>query len=309
LTAVLTTLLRVEGSIDRKVKVLAREPAIFTSTAPSEIVTCRLSDGNKVKLLCKYGGQRSDGYHSRGGVPYEAEVYRNVLQPLDISKANYYGAYQDDVTDKTWLILKYLGRSFRVTKAPRLDAVCLAARWIGRFHAINEPCLSIPSTEFLTVYDENYLFGWSRRTLLLASELKLSSQWLKGLCRLWKEIVNELLLPPTTIIHGEYYPENILIRGKVIYPVDWESAAIAVGEIDLATVTEGWSRKIARQCEFEYQKARWPEGAPADFMRRLDAARLFVEFRWLGDLDYQKDANTLSGFKRLRSAGKRLGFI
>jgi hypothetical protein len=57
-----------------------------------------------------------------------------------------------------------------------------------------------------------------------------------------------------------------------IYPVDWESAAVAAGEIDLAALTEGWPPGFVEQCELEYQRARWPEGPPTGFERRLAAA-------------------------------------
>ena len=42
------------------------------------------------------------------------------------------------------------------------------------------------------------------------------------------------------MIHGEYYPHNILFQSGVVRPVDWETAALAPGEIDLATLCEGW---------------------------------------------------------------------
>jgi len=95
--------------------------------------------------------------------------------------------------------------------------------------------------------------------------------------------------------------------------VDWESAAVAAGETDLAALTEGpWAEEIVRQCESEYQCARWGSGRPADFERRLDAARLYLHFRWLGE---RPDSNTADRekaswrFKELRAIGQRLGLI
>ena len=118
----------------------------------------------------------------------------------------------------------------------------------------------------------------------------------------------DLLAPPQTVIHGEYYPQNVLAQEGVIYPVDWESAAVAAGEIDLASLTEGWPAEFARRCEEEYALARWPEGAPPEFERTLAVARLYFPLRWLGH------AGTLTPERsrfldRLRLAGERLGLI
>ena len=83
------------------------------------------------------------------------------------------------------------------------------------------------------------------------------------------------------MIHGEYYPKNILVRDAAILPVDWESAAAGVGEIDLATLTTGWGPAVRSACEGAYVASRWPEGAPHGFERRLDLARMYVRLCWL----------------------------
>ena len=61
-----------------------------------------------------------------------------------------------------------------------------------------------------------------------------------------------LISEPQTIIHGEYYPANILIKDGAIYPIDWESAAVGPGEIDLATLIEGWDQKLAEEAKQAY---------------------------------------------------------
>jgi hypothetical protein len=160
-------------------------------------------------------------------------------------------------------------------------AMTLAARWIGQFHNATEECLLDASMRSLTRYDAEYYLAWSRRTSLLADHLRQRFPWLTTLCGRFEEVVALLLASPQTVIHGEYYPSNVLFRGKTVYPIDWESAAVAAGEIDLASLTENWGAEIERQCELEYQRVRWPEGSPAEFERRLCSARLYLQFRWL----------------------------
>ena len=119
-----------------------------------------------------------------------------------------------------------------------------------------------------------------------------------------------LLAPSPTIIHSEYYPMNILLQEGMIRPVDWESAAIAAGEIDLASLTENWPTNIVQECELDYQRARWPAGPPADFERTLGAAQFYLSFRWLGDRPaWTTHESNLWRFERLRSVGERLQLI
>jgi hypothetical protein len=94
--------------------------------------------------------------------------------------------------------------------------------------------------------------------------------------------------------------------------VDWESAAIAAGAIDLAALTEGqhWPVALVRRCERAYRIARWPDGAPSGFARALDAARVYLHFRWLGERpDWTIREKNLPRFDQLHEAATRLCLI
>ena len=307
LTAILTSLLIENGSSKGQLTVVRREPSI-QGTFPKEIVTCRLSDGREIRLFCKYaGGHNYDTHGHRGGVAHEVKVYRKLLQPMQVSAPAVQGIYADRTTGEIWLILEYLDESVRVTTSPNTAAMCLAARWIGQFHALNEVRLHESQMLFLKSYDAEYYMGWAQRTWQYAGNLQQHFPWLKPLYEGFEKVVIALLSAPPTVIHGEYYPKNILYRDGRIYPVDWESAAIAAGEIDLASLTEGWPEDIARQLELKYLKSRWPDGSPDEFQQTLGAARLYLHFRWLGD----RSEKATSGwrFEQLHAAGKRIGLI
>jgi len=267
------------------VTVLAREPHSYVSTFPSEIVTCRFNDRSELRLFYKYGACHShNDYGHWGGIAYEAEVHRHVLLPLQVSVPTFYGAYTDRTIGKTLLILEYLHNSVRINLTPEpAAAISLAARWIGRFHAANEARLLSAPMPFLNTYDAAYYLAWARQVSLFASQWHRHFPWLATLCKRFEEFVPSLLAPPPTVIHGEYTLHNVLIGGGIIYPIDWESAAIAVGEVDLAILTDGWPAEIVQQCELENRRACWPEGVPADFEQPLDAARLYLHFLWLGN--------------------------
>jgi hypothetical protein len=308
LTAVLAPILDWNGS-RKGVIVEHRETNPFASTFPSELVTCRFGDGSKLRLLCKYGGNQQEITHGhRGGVPYEAAVYREVLESSQTSAPGLYGNHTDSRTGKAWIVIEYLEGSKRVNKLP--DSMPEAARWIGRFHAAGETLLATNRPQFLTEYDQEYFVGWVRRTLRYNSDLHRRFSWLPKLCDHAEEIFAPLLSAPLTIIHGEFYPHNILVKGQTIYPVDWESAAISSGEIDLAALTDCWPQETTTECEIEYQRTRWPDGAPSDFHQRLQAARLYLPFRWLGDPPQWNTRGERIAFgELLRAAGERLGII
>ena len=273
---------------DGDVVVIKREPNYYESTFPTEIVTCRLGgSGRTLRLFCKYGTREFDGvYGHRGNVQYEAEVYREVLRPLStVATATCYGAYRDEHEDAWWLVLEYLEGGSRTNKSPDPEAIIHAARWSGKFHAASGELLRRARPSFLRNYDADYYLGWSRRTDRTFSEYRTRFPWLSGLCEGFVSLVPRLLRAPLTIIHGEYYPSNVIYLGGTSRPIDWQSAAIAAGEIDLASLTQMWPNKIASSCEEEYKKARWPgvSRPDYDFEQTLDVARVYMLLRWLGD--------------------------
>ena len=301
------------GLTDGEVKIIDRQPNVYASTFPSEIVTCKFSDGRELQLFCKYAaGCNHKAHGHRGGVEYEASVYRHFLQPLMASTPAFYGMYVDESSDHLWLILEYLDNSQRLSimAIPPTMPIVQAAHNIGRFHAASQTILSGTPLPLLKLYDAEYYRGWSRRTLEFSNTTQDRFPWLPPLCEQFEHDITDLVASPLAVIHGECYPENILFQDGMIYLIDWESAAFAAGEIDLAMLTERWSDEVARQCEREYQKTRWPMGPPANFERRLNLAQVYLQLRWLGDRpEWTTQESDSWRFERLRSAGTQLGLI
>ena len=285
------------------ITILEHEAAVYVSTSFNEIVTCRMADGSLRRLLLKRGAApKGATCGHRGGVPYEAEVYRRVLGPLGVSTPTFHSATVNPITGETTLLIDFFDDAMRLNKVSRAAP---AARWIGKFHRLNEPRVS-SLDPLLKRYDVAYYLGWPQRALNFSPEA--SRPELEELAREFETLSAELLSGPATIIHGEYYPANILVREQTIYPVDWESAAIAAGEIDLASVTEGWPEEDKQASRAEYCAARWPAGAPAGFERRLAIAEIYLAFRWMGDRpEWAKGKIAESYLQRLRDARERLG--
>jgi len=265
---------------EQGVEVLDRE-RILGGTFPKEVVTCRRSDGTTLRVFCKYEGDSSHAeYGHRGDVEYEELVYRTLLQRMRTATPRFIGSLIDGAAGGTWLAIEYAEGADRVNHVE--DAIPVAARWLGGFHAETECILEAEPDLPLKRYDADYYVGWARRTLEFAGDLLEQFRWLRPLCERFGDAAELLLAARATVAHGEFYQANVLIKGDRIYAVDWESAAVAAGEIDLATLTFGWpDEDLARSLE-QYCAVRWPSGAPPEFQARLDAARVYGVLRWLG---------------------------
>src|SRR5437667_12084738 len=102
LTAHLTAVLSANGG--PQATVLERKRPRYMSTFPNEIVTCQLADGSKRRLFCKYeAGRDHSSYGHRGGLAYEAEVYRVVLDPVKTFRPALVAAHTDDPNGGPWL--------------------------------------------------------------------------------------------------------------------------------------------------------------------------------------------------------------
>lgn len=301
----LTSLFEGRGA-EGTVTVLSREPnPLSGKRSPCEIVTVRLQDGSHLRLFCKYGGY--DWFsHSMWGVAYEVRVYREVLSAVNAMTPRFYGVHTASVPNSAWLVLEYLVPVEELPDAPQPDAMIETARWLARFHAETEQLLSTRDMAFLRVYDTAYYHAYAERVLQSAASLGRLAGWLPGLCRRWEELAERVLLPPSTIIHGDFYPSNVLFHHGVPVVVDWESASAAVGEIDLAFQTEGWPHPIVAACEAEYCRVRWAGDPPPEFRQRLAAARVYQHLRWLGD---QPKWASRQGFRQLRALAARLQLL
>jgi hypothetical protein len=286
------------------VAIVERHANAFASTCPSEIVTCRSQDGRELRLLFKHAaGPHHLAFGHRGGTAYEALVYREVVSQCGLSAPRFW----NDLSSDTTLVIEFLTDAVCAEAAmPTADAMATAARWAGRFHRI-----TTGSAAPLNRYDREYYCVWPRRTAELAGAWHQRLPWLGALCSKAETFMAVLVDQPSSVIHGEFTPHNVLIRGGVAYPIDWESGAIAFGEIDLACLTDKWPSDIVTGCEQEYQRARWPgSGDGGDFRYRLDLARLYWNFRWLGDRpEWTSSEKVGPRFEEVRRIAERLGLL
>jgi hypothetical protein len=296
----------------QSVRVLERVTNEYASTFPSETVTVSTADGRRLELFCKYTAGRSHAsFGHRGDVPYESCVYERILRHSTLTVPAYLGRFDDVRHGDTCLVIESLRGVVLVDEAP-VPARALegAARWIARFHA--ETASLVDSTEgsFLRRYAPDYYRQWSRRTSVLAGRWHERLPWLAGVCERFDDVAEDLARASQSVVHGEFVPHNILARGDEIYPIDWESAAVGLAEIDLVSLTDKWPDETRLLCERAYRAAVQQAIPEGEFAHRLDMARLYWDFRWLGDRpEWTVLEKVAPRFEHLRSAAERLGLL
>jgi aminoglycoside phosphotransferase (APT) family kinase protein len=295
--------------IARVIDVLDREPNPYRSTFPSEIVRCTFDDGVDRSLFIKRyipGIHDGDGYW--GGGPYEARIYDDVLGAHDVGTPAYFGSWSDPRTGETFLAVEFVdGWRLNQTEASRMVE---AARWIARLHRdVTPTAVRHPAVR---VYDEAFFRRWSRRARAAVRSAEPDASWVDPLVRVFDEVmVPRLLDSEPAFLHGEPYPENVIVAGSRVCGVDWQSAAIGPGAIDLACLTDGpWPIEIVDACRDAYVRDRWPDATPSKFDDTLEAARLYWSMRWLGmEADATTSKHQAGYIERLREAAVQLGVV
>jgi Phosphotransferase enzyme family len=265
-----------------QVALLGREPNRYASTFPSEIVTCA-AGSRTLTLLCKYEVPRDRGL--RGvpvGVSYESAVYRSAVGPSRLSAPRWFGLYGDERDGPTWLVLEFLAGT-RLDKSPERGGLSRAALWIGAFHRFHDLRAKAPP-ECLNREERATFQACVSRATDRWQELRTAHPWFHPLAEEYEAVFCGLFDRRPTVIHGEFYPSNVLVRDGSVFPVDWERAAVSAGEIDLAALTEGWKPEDVRLATESYAEARWEGEVPDDFAESVEAARVYLHLQALGDL-------------------------
>jgi hypothetical protein len=272
--------LAIDAEAPPSMRVSGREWNRYSSTFLSEIVTCRLDRGAELSFFCKY----FVGDHGRrpGEVRhpfYEIDVYRHLLRGMELSLPRFVGAWIDEASGDGLLVIEHLaGLCLNRVSDPELKLVAAAA-WAAHFHQAAAPALARPELCFLRRLDRAFFSARLERLLELESGGE-HCRWLDLMADRFDRAL-EVLDGEPTIVHGEFYPMNILIRSDRIYPIDWETAAVGPAELDLATLLEHWPEEKERVVLDAYVEAHGASIDRRELMRRLTAARILVGVNWL----------------------------
>jgi hypothetical protein len=267
-----------KNGVKENVEVISRSAFKGSSTFPAEIINCKLSDGKILTLFGKYlAGQGPNNHGHRGGVEYEIKIYDEVLRKLPLPKAGFWGKCHFKENNETLLLMDFLEGSISLKGNPDINLYLDAASWIAKMH--NFFVNNVPS--FVKVYDQEYYSIWLNR-MENESTIISAQPWLIDVIKYFRNHMAILTEAPQTLIHGEFYSKNILIKDNIAYPVDWESAAYASGEIDLASIIEARKEDVASRIKESYIAVRFNnnEFDKKSFDKRLFMAQLYLHFRF-----------------------------
>lgn len=261
------------------VSIGAREPSPYRSTYAIEKVSVT-TDRGSLDLVCKYGpaDAQSQGGHLRGPA-YEAAVYRHLFPSPHLATPHCYGAFRLDQLTVCLVLWDVPGYRVHHSIYPRgLVWVC---RDLARFHRITTHRLP----EQHNVFDQAHLTA-------VVGKLSQTSTVPGRFHSAISTVIDTLARASKTVIHGELYPQNVIIDRTGPVVIDWECAGLGPGVLDLAVLTQGaWDPDLVAECEEVY----WQHLAPPDpesARQELAAARVWAAGQLLVHLRHKETDGT-----------------
>jgi len=271
-----------ETVLGARVVSLDRRPYEYQTSHAIDALDARLADGRDVHLLFKDLGALSEtaalAKPSFLRDPLrEIEVYREILAGRGLGTAECYGAVVDADRGRYWLFLEHVP-GIELWQVGELATWQEVARWAAELHASSG---GVEQGRLLR-YDRELYETWLARALA-----GRAGSSLQGLADRYETVIRRLLELPTSFIHGEFYPSNVLVEarpeGTRVCPIDWEMAAVGPGLLDLAALTSGgWSDGEREEILLAYHEAL-PSPPPLDaFFEASECCRLHIALQWLG---------------------------
>jgi thiamine kinase-like enzyme len=260
-------------------------------------IVVELENGTVLRILLKDLGKENLHETARRVKPAflynplrEIETYQKILAPNRLGTAYFYGAVVSPNEDRYWLLLEKVA-GLRLSQVNDYSDWLNAARWLAQLHSrFTKARGTLNRLSSLLHYDASFYQLWLQRIEEFQSIPLRRSVW-NALVDNYERAIERLIRLPSTFIHGEFYASNILVReasdGFRICPVDWETAAVGPGLVDLAALTSGaWSVHERTGMAAAYLEALFPESTPEfsldDLLLALDDCRLHLAVRWLG---------------------------
>jgi hypothetical protein len=294
LSGVATAELRValERSLGQSIAEVRRTPSMYTSTFPIEDVLVRTVDGAELAFIFKDLSRRMAGHVKPTFVldpRREIEVYRSILTDGRLGTARCYATVADATHERYWLVLEKV-QGVELYQVGDLAVWQSAARWLAQIHIGLAREAPLALSDFLLHHTAAFYRVWPARAIAHAHSTE-QLEALSWLAARHDQIVDRLMTLPATIIHGEYYPSNIVVQalgGDIrVCPIDWEMAGLGPGLMDLAALTAGsWSDAARRALTEAYRDGVANLGGHLqpveEFQVALECCRLQLALQWLG---------------------------
>jgi aminoglycoside phosphotransferase (APT) family kinase protein len=270
-------------------------PSSAGSSARLSDIEIELDRGEVLRLILKGVGRRDrlPGAPSRlarglRDPRREIAVYERLLADADLDTPRLYASVQDPAVDRFWLFLERIeGTELRWAVEPAM--LPSVATWLARAHKrlSHVEAAGVPLVRHDAAYYRRWLDRARRADLSVGGSRRQALAWI---ARHYGSVVDTLTALPQTVIHGEFYPSNIVVDdsrpdGRIAV-VDWEMAGIGPAVIDLAALVAGRYPEDVRRSMLEAYRSTIPtaQGAWRDATEDepLLYARLHLAIQWLG---------------------------
>lgn len=259
---------------------ISRRPSPYCTSHRIDEVDVELEGGNRLELVAKdvsVDGLSEEARRSRpafqGDPLREIAVYREVLSPEGLDAPAFYG-----VLAGSWLLVERV-RGVELWQVGDLAVWQEVARRTAAMHARMAPkAEEVAGRARLLRYEEGFFRLWAHRARAFVAEVT-------PVVERYEPVVERLAALPRTFVHGELYPSNVLVdqRGSSVRvaPVDWETAGLGPGLLDLAALSAGWAEGERRALARAYREALEAEDEEV-LLADLDRCRLHLALRSLG---------------------------
>jgi hypothetical protein len=284
---------------DRVVTSFERRPFAYASSYSLQELRVCFADGRDAALIFKdlaWDRMLNQAQEHKPSFLYEPrrsiETHRRILAPEGIGPCCY-AAVAEPERSRYWLFLEKISGP-RISKVADFGPWEAVTDWLARFHArfADRVPQVRAANPFLLEYGSELYLRWCDRALraLGDSDDPRASALARRLGR-YDETARALAALPSTFVHGEFYPHNVLVEftgpDVRVYPVDWEVSGTGPGLLDLAALTGGkWDACERERFLSAYRAAMLDLGvaiAPYDQMLvDFDRCRLHLALQWLG---------------------------
>lgn len=259
---------RLERELGRPVAELRRRPCPYGSSHALEELDVGLGEGEPLRLVLK-------DLSATQPAGREVTAYRDVLGPAGLDVP---ACYAVSPNGRPWLLLERVD-GVPLWQVGDFEAWEAAARWLARLHAHRTH-----PPHGLAAYDAAHL-----RRLLERALATSANHQVERVAARWEQVVVRLTGWPASLVHGDFYPSNVLIqragRGPRVRPIDWELIGTGPGPLDLAALSSGrWPAAERERLARAYHDALPAPARPSwkELSDVLEHARLAIAVGWLG---------------------------
>jgi hypothetical protein len=274
----------------------------YASSATLLNVHLTLAGGERLRVVCKLGDPDAQIPAARGVRPEaifdagrEAWMYESVLAfdgVADAPRLLSSGRVRDG---GRWLLMEWAG-SVDLGQVGARAVWCEAASRLARMHVWGESRVDELSRGSLVRWDDPQLHLWWARRARRSQAVDrtrgfVTKDPLGPLWRRYHVVADRVAAMPKTLVHGDLNASNVLVMrasaGNRIRIIDWETAGVGPGLIDLASLISGRlpdGHRAAMEAAYRANLAGSSLSAlPADaFDEALCWCRLALAVKWLG---------------------------